>query len=363
MTGSLSKRTNLGRAKSSRQAAQIKRAAKLRSALCGKLCYSSARDGFRPRASLAEKTQVWMVTASMVPFGLSSLSLAIDIVESVPETRYRKAVGGPRRARADDRHGSPITLTMTNPLDKPLLFLKSGQSSVEQNCLAHRRVSVTMAGARGGVVVAAAAVIAIALACVALSASLGHSIILVQDDVNHDQATEAVYSRTGKGSRGRLSASSSVADFFKAAMDGDFDHKSNVRLATAGLLNGHESQGVRLATTSSGASSSSSSSRKRLAGRAADLKMGRQQELAENNLRLKAAHAALARQSHEERASAIGGSGIQSRVNLRRRPISRNYERRWKYPTEDKFVARYTGHMPADVVPVDSFTSGPYVPI
>ena len=34
-----------------------------------------------------------------------------------------------------------------------------------------------------------------------------------------------------------------------------------------------------------------------------------------------------------------------------------------KYPSEDKFVARYTGSVPSDDVPVDSFTFGSYVPI
>jgi len=34
-----------------------------------------------------------------------------------------------------------------------------------------------------------------------------------------------------------------------------------------------------------------------------------------------------------------------------------------KYPSEDKFVARYTGSVPSNDVPVDSFTFGSYVPI
>jgi len=38
-------------------------------------------------------------------------------------------------------------------------------------------------------------------------------------------------------------------------------------------------------------------------------------------------------------------------------------ERHWRFPTEDKFVARYTGSVPRGDVLVDSFTSGPYVPM
>ena len=213
-----------------------------------------------------------------------------------------------------------------------------------------------------------AVALAVACVCVAFSASLGRTFILEQDDVNHDGATSAVYSRAGsKGARGRLSASSSVSDFFAAAMHGDFTHDSkNVKLATDGLFHGKESVGVAQLKASEGVAKLKTRGRgsKRAAGLAqAGASLGRQQQLAEAKLTVKAAHVALARQTHSERAAVVGGSRSVHHMEMRRRPISRNYEKGWKYPTEDTFVARYTGGMPSGVVPVDSFTTGPYVPI
>lgn len=215
-----------------------------------------------------------------------------------------------------------------------------------------------VAGERKRVLGVVAAALAVAVVCAAFSTTMGRTFILEQDDVNHDGATSVVYSKGAKGARGRLSASSSVSDFFKAAMNGDFEHNDqNVQLATDGLLDGKESGGVaQLKARGRGS--------KRAAGLAqAGGSLGRQQQLAEAKLTVKAAHASLARQAHSERAAAVGGSRSVHHMEMRRRPISRNYEKGWKYPTEDKFVARYTGGMPTGVVPVDSFTTGPYVPI
>ena len=67
------------------------------------------------------------------------------------------------------------------------------------------------------------------------------------DDVNHDAALDGIFGSDHSGShqshkarngkyRGKLSASSSIQDFMKAAMDGHFDDGKNVKLATDGIF-------------------------------------------------------------------------------------------------------------------------------
>lgn len=152
---------------------------------------------------------------------------------------------------------------------------------------------------------------------------------LATDDVDHDAALDGIF---GKGSsdsskakhsknekfQGSLSASSSIQDFMKAAMDGSFNDGKNVKLATDGLFG--------------------KSRLKPTGGRHA-----RQQALAESNVfrKFQQTHHPRVRREplhsfpHSVRAShhTSGRSLIATRGG-------------WKFPTEDKFVAQYTGTTP-----------------
>jgi hypothetical protein len=119
---------------------------------------------------------------------------------------------------------------------------------------------------------------------------------LLQDDVTHDGALGAVFSggRVSRGARGRqhrggLSKDASMSDFFKAALDGDFSKGGTVKAATSGIFdNSRTNPGTQRAL-------SRRESRELKAPRRA-----REQALAE--LRVKAAHAALAAEAHADRS-------------------------------------------------------------
>eukprot|EP00961_Rhodomonas_salina_P207614 2802294-Rhodomonas_salina.1 len=120
-------------------------------------------------------------------------------------------------------------------------------------------------------------------------------------------------------------------------MRGDFEDGKKVKLATSGLFD-HQEQ-------------------RKEAHEAAPSKASKQQ-LAEGKLRLKAAHQALAKVAHAE--------AKQGQMHpMMERPMQRHFVRsreaaiRAKYPTEDRFVARYTGAIPSGDVVVDTFTGGP----
>jgi hypothetical protein len=221
--------------------------------------------------------------------------------------------------------------------------------------------------------------------------------VLLQDDVTHDGALGAVFSggRVSRGARGRqhrggLSKDASMSDFFKAALDGDFSKGGTVKAATSGIFDDSRTNlGTQRAR-------SRRESRELKAPRRA-----REQALAE--LRVKAAHAALAAEAHADRSTTCsdapwprpvdllcaisphpcvlcGRRVLQSPVTAEKaaglRVAANSKEAQMlamikkkeqklaqKYPSEDKFVARYTGSVPNDDVPVDSFTFGSYVPI
>jgi hypothetical protein len=221
---------------------------------------------------------------------------------------------------------------------------------------------------------------------------------LLQDDVTHDGALGAVFSggRVSRGARGRqhrggLSKDASMSDFFKAALDGDFSKGGTVKAATSGIFdNSRTNPGTQRAL-------SRRESRELKAPRRA-----REQALAE--LRVKAAHAALAAEAHADRShtcsdapsgplpihllyaisphpcvlcgrrvlqnpvAAEKAAGLRVAANSKEAQMLAMIKKKeqklaQKYPSEDKFVARYTGSVPNDDVPVDSFTFGSYVPI
>ena len=184
------------------------------------------------------------------------------------------------------------------------------------------------------------------------------------DDVNHDAALDGIFGSDHSGShqshkarngkyRGKLSASSSIQDFMKAAMDGHFDDGKNVKLATDGIFG----KSPRLRTKSH--------------------HLARQQALAERNVfrKFQSSHMASRIRKSPEHA-------LVSHFVSRPRPAVS--EKGWKFPTEDKFVAQYTGSTP-QVVPsasddgperaadrlmcsqgdviVDRLVPGPYVPL
>ena len=190
---------------------------------------------------------------------------------------------------------------------------------------------------------------------------------LLQDDVNHDGALGAVFggrhaASAGPGARGRraarpLSKDASVADFFQAAMDGDFSRGGTVKRATDGMFSlspGGAHKGDRGAHP------------RKLAARV----RGRTQALAETKLHVKAAHAALAREAHadrralqSERAAGLHMVDASKQQQMLAQIRKREQQLAQKYPSEDKFVARYTGSVPSTDVPVDSFTFGKFVPL
>ena len=208
----------------------------------------------------------------------------------------------------------------------------------------------------------AGAVVLVALVSGAITTQ-SQSLLLLQDDVNHDAALGTVFRRGGghgvRGVRGRhqdrsLSKDASVADFFKAALDGDFSHGGAVKDATDGIFSQSANTGMA-----------------RAHGKSHVLKVthkARMQALAETKLHMKAAHEALAAEAHADRraldnersAGLVPSSKEQQMLALIRK---REQKLAQKYPSEDKFVARYTGAVPSDDVPVDSVTFGKYVPL
>lgn len=201
------------------------------------------------------------------------------------------------------------------------------------------------------------------------------STALLQDDVNHDSALGAVFSghggREARGIRGRREARSSsldkdasVSDFFKAALNGEFSKGGAVKDATAGIFDNHSAnQGMARAH------------RRRENHALKAPHQAREQALAETKLRIKAAHAALAAEAHADRRvlnnnreAAQRAAGLRVVANSRENQMlslikKKEQKLAQKYPSEDKFVARYTGSVPSSDVPVDSFTFGSYVPI
>ena len=190
----------------------------------------------------------------------------------------------------------------------------------------------------------------------------------LQDDVNHDGALNQVFSGHGgeaRGSRGRhqgrsLSKDASVSDFFKAALNGDFSKGGTVKAATDGIF--EETHGMARAE------------RRRDSRALKAPRKAREQLLAETKLRIKAAHAALAAEAHADRRVlqnahlAQRAAGLHVAANNNENQMLAQLKKKeqklaQKYPSEDKFVARYTGSVPSTDVPVDSLTFGAYVPI
>jgi hypothetical protein len=162
------------------------------------------------------------------------------------------------------------------------------------------------------------------------------------DDVNHDGALDGIFGQDPSTShkariskarkfRGSLSASSSIQDFMKAAMDGSFDNGKNVKLATDGLF---------------GKSSLKPKSNHH----------ARQQALAESNVFRKF------QQSQKSRVRRQAHRPVPAWHHIAGRR-SDSGEAGWKFPTEDKFVAQYTGSTPKGDVIVDRLVPGPYVPL
>ncbi|EKX32760.1 hypothetical protein GUITHDRAFT_156248 [Guillardia theta CCMP2712] len=134
-----------------------------------------------------------------------------------------------------------------------------------------------------------------------------------------------------------LRADSSLSDFFKAAMNGDFQRKRNVDLATDGLLGPRQ-----------------------LAAR----RHAREQSLAERStampVHVHAPHHVMMSQKHMAHSrDHIDAAGATRREQLRQ--IQKRIS--IKYPSEDKFVATYRGSLPRGDVPVDAVSFGPYVPL
>jgi len=224
---------------------------------------------------------------------------------------------------------------------------------------------------------AAVAVLAgVVLLVVAVSGTVPQrGAVLLQDDVNHDGAMGAVFQGHGvrgvQGIRGRqesksLSKDASVSDFFKAALNGDFSQGGTVKDATDGIFdNKHASSGMARAH------------RRRESHALKALPHAREQVLAETKLRIKAAHAALAAEAHADRRvlhpvhnpeAAERAAGLRVVANGKEAQMlalikKKEQKLAQKYPSEDKFVARFTGSLPGNDVPVDSFTFGSYVPI
>lgn len=218
-----------------------------------------------------------------------------------------------------------------------------------------------------------AAVTALAGIAVLVVVSVGsyseHGVLsLLQDDVNHDGAMGAVFTGHGeRGVRGRnrgraLSKDATVSDFFKAALNGDFSKGGAVKDATDGIFDNRRVHMGRARAHRRRGSSELKAPHK-----------AREQALAETKLRIKAAHAALAAEAHADRRAlheqqAEKAAGLRVAANSRENQMlalikKKEQKLAQKYPSEDKFVARYTGSVPGSDVPVDSFTFGSYVPI
>eukprot|EP00960_Hanusia_phi_P066108 766311-Hanusia_phi.AAC.3 len=142
----------------------------------------------------------------------------------------------------------------------------------------------------------------------------------------------------GRARHTALRADSSLSDFFKAAMNGDFQRKKTVDLATDGLLGPRQLAARRHAREQSLAESSSSPAP------------------------VHVKHPVMMRQSHIAHQFArkhVEAAGSAQREQLRQ--IEKKISK--KYPSEDKFVATYRGSLPRGDVPVDAVSFGPYVPL
>mmetsp|Transcript_25558 Transcript_25558/g.51970 ORF Transcript_25558/g.51970 Transcript_25558/m.51970 type:complete len:210 (+) Transcript_25558:100-729(+) len=189
--------------------------------------------------------------------------------------------------------------------------------------------------------------IALLAGAAALAVAMGSvSPVALEDDVTHDSEINQMFNAPSKvratAAQGQnLRSSSSIQDFFHAAMRGDFEHGNAAQLATNGLFDNKVSKDASLVVSHP---------------------KGAKQQLAEGKLQMKAAHLALAKQVHNERRA------MPERVEQGRGRHVSHFEKaqeaiRAKFPTEDKFVARYTGPIPSGDVLVDRFSAGPYVPI
>eukprot|EP00293_Proteomonas_sulcata_P016423 CAMPEP_0184311418 /NCGR_PEP_ID=MMETSP1049-20130417/41881_1 /TAXON_ID=77928 /ORGANISM="Proteomonas sulcata, Strain CCMP704" /LENGTH=204 /DNA_ID=CAMNT_0026626783 /DNA_START=71 /DNA_END=681 /DNA_ORIENTATION=+ len=197
----------------------------------------------------------------------------------------------------------------------------------------------------------AATAVAVLALCMLAASQLGSvsRVELREDDVMHDSAMNSMGFAHKHQARGRsLRADSSIQDFFKAAMNGDFQKGSAVRKATSGLFSNQPHQHEKLRTTS----------------------RARKQQLSDATLRIKAAHAALAQEARASRGRVHEAYEHQVAEGVARKAAARRYatdarmmkEAAKKYPTEDKFVARYTGGIPNGDVVVDSILPNPYMP-
>jgi hypothetical protein len=222
---------------------------------------------------------------------------------------------------------------------------------------------------RAGFAAVAALAGAVVLVVVLAGSFSERGTMLLQDDVNHDSALGAVFTGHGeRGTRGRhrgraLNKDATVSDFFKAALDGDFSKGGAVKDATDGIFdNRRVKMGLARAQRRRGTSELKAP------------RKAREQALAETKLRIKAAHAALAAEAHADRRAlqqqdqAEKAAGLRVVANSRESQMlalmkKKEQKLAQKYPSEDKFVARYTGSVPSNDVPVDSFTFGSYVPI
>jgi len=158
-----------------------------------------------------------------------------------------------------------------------------------------------------------------------------------------------------------LNKDATVSDFFKAALNGDFSKGGAVKDATDGIFDNRRAHmGMAQAHRRRGSSALKAPHK------------AREQVLAETKLRIKAAHAALAAEAHADRRAlatkAEKAAGLRIAANSRENQMlalmkKKEQKLAQKYPSEDKFVARYTGSLPNSDVPVDSFTFGSYVPI
>ncbi len=186
-----------------------------------------------------------------------------------------------------------------------------------------------------------------AFAVIAIVAVAGHGMLRpveLMDDVSHDGAVHTIVSHEGnRQGNNQLNAHSSIEDFFSAAMRGDFQKRGNVKLATDGLFEGKATESAPKA-----ASYQSLASR-RMTPKAVHRVHTQHAKVVKHDVK-----------AHVLRAKKLPGGIILHQTSKGLHGVSENH---WKFPTEDKFVARYTGALPRGDVMVDSFTSGPYVPI
>mmetsp|Transcript_9020 Transcript_9020/g.21039 ORF Transcript_9020/g.21039 Transcript_9020/m.21039 type:complete len:286 (-) Transcript_9020:104-961(-) len=203
------------------------------------------------------------------------------------------------------------------------------------------------------------------------------------DDVSHDFAVSAITGRRHAARRGGLNAHSSIQDFFKAAMRGDFEKGGQraIAHATDGLITGQshklrddDASYQQLAAHRVHAKAVHDTVHAHKDTHAVPSRPGGGSRSARGSTgaplhfhpaarhSAPAAHAKAATKAKQQQLSERlqGGAVVRRGRGGVVRGVS---ERHWRFPTEDKFVARYTGSVPRGDVLVDSFTSGPYVPM